>query len=179
MRLATPADVPALTSLIDASVRGLSEGYYRDDQVDASLRHMFGVDSQLIDDATYYVIEEEGEIVAGGGWSGRRTLFGGDRFKAGEDSRLDPATEAARIRAFFVHPSQARRGLGRRLFHRCASAAWGAGYRRLELVATLPGVPLYRALGFTAVRPVVVPLPGGLEMETLLMSRPLDEPEPR
>ena len=88
---------------------------------------MFGVDSQLIDDATYYVIEQGTEIVAGGGWSGRRTLFGGDQFKAGEDTRLDPATEAARIRAFFVHPSQARRGMGRRLFQRCAAAALAAG----------------------------------------------------
>lgn len=177
MRLATPADVAALASLIDASVRGLSEGYYRDDQVDSSLRHLFGVDSQLIDDGTYYVIEDGGAIVAGGGWSGRRTLFGGDRFKAGEDARLDPATDAARIRAFFVHPSHARRGLGRRLFQRCASAAWGAGYRRLELVATLPGVPLYRALGFTAVEPLVVRLADGIEMEAVLMRRGLDAPE--
>jgi GNAT superfamily N-acetyltransferase len=122
------------------------------------------------------VIEDGGAIVAGGGWSGRRTLFGGDRFKAGEDARLDPATEAARIRAFFVHPSQARRGLGRRLFERCAAAAHAAGYRRLELVATLPGVPLYRALGFTAVEALVVELPDGIEMETVLMRRALGDP---
>ena len=125
------------------------------------------------------MIEEGREIVASGGWSGRRTLFGGDQFKAGEDTRLDPATQAARIRAFFVHPAKARRGLGRRLFRRCAAAAYAAGYRRLELVATLPGVPLYRALGFTAMEPFVVPLPGGIEMEAVLMSRPLDEPDPR
>jgi GNAT superfamily N-acetyltransferase len=177
VRPATSRDIPALTALIDASVRGLSTGYYGAEQIDASLRHMFGVDSQLIGDGTYYVIEDAAAIVAGGGWSARRTLFGGDQFKEGEDTHLDPATDAARIRAFFVHPSQARRGLGRRLFTRCAAEAWAAGFRRLELVATLPGVPLYEALGFTAVRPIIVLLPGGVEIETVLMGRPLSRGE--
>ena len=134
---------------------------------------MFGVDTQLVRDGSYYVVEDGGEIVAAGGWSARRTLFGGDQYKHEADAPLDPATEPARIRAFFVHPAHARRGLGRTLFRRCASAAFGAGFRQLELVATLPGEPLYRALGFTAVEPVPVVLPGGIVIDCLRMSREL------
>ena len=156
-------------------MRGLSPGYYDSAQVDASLRHLFGVDTQLLRDASYYVIEDDGSLVAGGGWSARRTLYGGDQFKAAADPALDPALEPARIRAFFVHPTQARRGLGRALFRRCAAAAFAAGFRRLELVATLPGAPLYRALGFTAVEPVIVRLPDGVEIACSRMSRPLGE----
>ncbi len=175
LRLAAVADIPAISALIDASVRGLSDGYYDRAQVAASLRHLFGVDTQLIRDATYFVIEEDGAIVASGGWSARRTLYGGDQFKPAEDPPLDAATEAARIRAFFVHPAFARRGLGRMLFTRCAGAAFAAGFRRLELVSTGPGEPLYRALGFTALEPVVAQLPDGVAMSCTRMTRTLDE----
>lgn len=179
LRLAAFGDIPAISALIDASVRGLSDGYYDSAQVAASLRHLFGVDTQLIRDGTYFVVEEDGAIVASGGWSARRTLYGGDQFKAETDPPLDPATEAARIRAFFVHPAFARRGLGRALFSRCASAAFAAGFRRLELVATLPGEPLYRALGFTAVEPVVARLPDGVDIPCTRMTRELDQVDGR
>ncbi|MFL5560659.1 MAG: GNAT family N-acetyltransferase [Gemmatimonadaceae bacterium] len=136
--------------------------------------HLFGVDSQLIADETYYVIERHGELAAAGGWSRRRTMYGGDQFKGSADPLLDPATEPARIRAFFVHPTHARQGLARALFRHCAAAAWSAGFCRLELVATLPGEPLYRALGFTAVEPVTARLPDGVELRCTRMTRPLD-----
>ena len=174
LRLATRADISALGALMDASVRGLSVGYYDDAQIQAALRHLLGVDTQLIDDGTYFLIEDGDELAAAGGWSRRRTLFGGDQFKAAVDDALDPAREPARIRAFYVHPAHARRGLGRMLFRACAAAAWAAGFRRAELVATLPGEPLYLALGFTRRDEVVVPLPGGLEMRGWRMDRALD-----
>jgi GNAT superfamily N-acetyltransferase len=161
LRRATAADVFALDALIDASVRGLGAAFYTSNEIEAGLRHVFGVDTQLIADGTYYVIESAGVPVACGGWSGRRTLFGGDRHKSGDDDRLDPRVDAARLRAFFVHPAHARRGLGRRLYEVCAAGARAAGFSRLELMATLPGVPLYEALGFELDEPVAVPTPSG------------------
>jgi GNAT superfamily N-acetyltransferase len=174
LRPATAADVPALCRLIEESVRALSAGYYTPAQVESALRHVFGPDTQLIEDQTYYVVEgEAGELMAAGGWSGRRTLYGGDQMKAADDPLLDPATEPARIRAFFVHPNWARRGLGRRLFEHCAANAARAGFRALELMATLPGEPLYLALGFTAVERVVAALPDGESLALVRMARPL------
>src|ERR1043166_643767 len=117
LRPAITADLPRLRALIADSVRGLSEGLYTPDEIEASLVPVFGVDTQLIADATYYVIESDGAIAAAGGWSGRRTLFGGDQVKRGDDDRLDPAPEPAALRAFFVHPEHARRGSPRR--HHC------------------------------------------------------------
>lgn len=173
LRAAVSADVPALEGLVGRSVRGLSGGRYAPAQVESALRHLFGVDTQLIADGTYYVIEAGDEIVAAGGWSARRTLYGGDQHKTAPDHRLDPATDAARIRAFFVHPDWARRGLGRRLFGACEEAARAAGFRRLELVATLPGEPLYAALGFVAGEPVMVPLPDAPALPCVRMTRPV------
>jgi GNAT superfamily N-acetyltransferase len=149
LRPATAADIPALSSLIEASARELSVGFYTPEQIDAAVTHIFGVDSQVIADGTYYLIEDGHEPVAAGGWSARRTLYGGDRMKDVEDPRLDPAVDAARIRAFFVHPRWARRGLARRLYAECAQAAWRAGFRSFELIATSPGELLYAALGFS------------------------------
>jgi GNAT superfamily N-acetyltransferase len=171
LRPATDADVPALRALIAASVRGLSAGYYTPQQAESALVHVFGPDTQLIADGTYYVVEAEGALVAAGGWSRRRTLYGGDQTKSAEDPALDPATEPARIRAFFVHPAWARRGLGRALFDRCLAAAREAGFRELTLVATLPGVPLYEALGFVAGERFAVPMPDGLELPVVRMTR--------
>jgi GNAT superfamily N-acetyltransferase len=151
-------------------VRGLSEGHYTPAQVEAALVHMFGVDTQLVADGTYYVVEGDGALAAAGGWSARRTLFGGDQFKREADPRLDPATEPARIRAFFVHPSYARRGLGRALFDRCRADAESAGFASLELMATLPGVPLYRALGFVPHERHDVPV-GALALPCVRMTR--------
>ena len=175
-RLATPADVPALQALIAASARGLSAGFYTPEQVEAALTYVFGVDTQLIADGTYYVIDAPDGPAAAGGWSARRTLYGGDQMKADTDPRLDPATEPARIRAFFVHPAWARRGLARRLYAACARVAWDSGFRRFELMATRPGEPLYVALGFTVVERVTVRLPGDVEVPFARMQRAIDPP---
>ena len=171
LRLARRDDVPTLQRLIERSVEQLGAGWYSAEQIASALRFMFGVDTQLIDDATYYVVEDGGHVVAGGGWSGRRTLFGGDQWKHEADLPLDPATEAGRIRAFFVDPGSARRGLGRMLFDRCVADARAAGFRRLELMATLPGEPLYRALGFAEEERTELPLPDGVRIPLVRMSR--------
>jgi GNAT superfamily N-acetyltransferase len=179
LRLATPGDLPRLRGLIEQSVRALSAPYYTASQIESALRYVVGPDTQLIADRTYYVIEsDEGELVAAGGWSRRRTLYGGDQMKGAEDPLLEPATEAARIRAFFVHAAWARRGLGRQLFERCAEEAATAGFRKLELRATLSGEPLYRALGFTQLERTVVPLPDGEALPVVRMARPLSPPLP-
>jgi GNAT superfamily N-acetyltransferase len=174
LRLATPADLAALRQLIDDSVRGLSVRYYSTPQIENALRHLFGPDSQLIADESYYVIEHESDgLVAAGGWSRRRTTHGGDQAKDADDPLLDPAHDAARIRAYFVHPDWARRGLARQLFERCAVEASKAGFRRLELISTLPGEPLYRALGFAEVEQLVAPLPDGPGINVIRMVRDL------
>ncbi|MBV9878999.1 MAG: GNAT family N-acetyltransferase [Gemmatirosa sp.] len=172
VRLATHDDLPALRALIDRSVRGLSADVYDARQIDSALVHVFGPDTRLIDDGTYYVIVDDGgALLAGGGWSRRRTLFGGDQMKGVEDPLLDPATEPARIRAFFVDPSAARRGLGRRLLETCRDAAAAAGFRSLALAATLPGVPLYAALGFVEVERFVQVMPDGVGLPLVRMTR--------
>jgi GNAT superfamily N-acetyltransferase len=171
LRPARHDDVASVQSLIERSVRQLGAAWYTPDQIASALRFMFGVDTQLIDDGTYYVVEHGDRVVASGGWSGRRTLFGGDQWKHGADAPLDPATEAARIRAFFVDPDSSRRGLGRLLFDRCLADVRAAGFRRLELMATLPGEPLYHALGFAAEERVELALPDGAQLPLVRMSR--------
>ena len=171
LRLATRADAPAIASLIARSARGLSAPFYSEEQVEAKLRHVFGVDTQLIDDGTYFVIELDDEIVACGGWSRRGTLFGGDQMKQGPDPLLDPATEPARIRAFFVDPDQARRGLGTELLAACTDAADAAGFQNLELVATGAGEQLYRAHGFKVSERFEVELPENVRVPVARMSR--------
>jgi GNAT superfamily N-acetyltransferase len=174
VRVATIADLPALEELIGLSVRALSVGFYTAAQVDAAMDQVFGVDTQLIADGTYYVIQSSARLAAAGGWSARRTLYGGDRMKRGNDPLLDPVTEAARIRAFFVHPDWARQGLARQLYATCEQAARAAGFHRFELMATLPGEPLYQALGFTGVERVVSTLAGGVEIPFIRMTRDID-----
>lgn len=176
-RLATPADVPALQALIATSTRALSVGFYTAAQVEAALTHVFGVDTQLLADRTYYVIDAPDGPAAAGGWSGRRTLYGGDQMKGAIDPPLDPASEPARIRAFYVHPRWARRGLARRLYAACARAAWEAGFRHFELMATRPGEPLYAALGFTLVERTTVQLPGAVEVPFARMRRAIEPPD--
>lgn len=171
LRRATLADVPAINELIATSVRQLSVGYYTSAQVDAALSGVFGADTQLVADGSYYVIDAAAGLAAAGGWSGRRTLFGGDQTKSAEDPTLDPAAEPARIRAFFVHPEYARRGLARRLYGECEHAALAAGFWRFELMATLPGEPLYVALGFAPIERMVLPLPAGEEIHFVHMGR--------
>ena len=170
-RVAQHADVPALTALIDASVRRLGAGYYTEAQIASSLAYVVGVDSSLIDDGSYFVLEQHGVIVAAGGWSDRETLFGGDQIDHRGEGRLDPATSPARIRAFYVHPDHARRGHATRLLGICSAAAQRAGFSRLSLMSTLPGEPLYRALGFVPEAGVDYPMPDGTTLPLIPMTR--------
>ena len=163
LRCAQRADIPVLRDLIARSGRDLSIGYYSLPQADAITRYVFGVDTQLIDDQTYFAIEGRDRIVACGGWSKRRTLFGGDQTKSDPDPLLDPRTESARIRAFFVDPSMARRGFGRQLMEACVAAAKQAGFSSLELVSTMPGEPLYLASGFAILERFELELPDGVQ----------------
>ncbi len=175
IRLAAAEDLPALQELIPISARELSRGYYTREQTESAIRYVFGPDSRLIADGTYFVAED-GAVLAGcGGWSRRRTLYGGDQMKAGEDPLLDPATDAARVRAFFVHPAFARRGIGSGILGACMDAARAAGFRRMELASTLPGVPLYEAFGFEARERIEVPMPDGLTLPVIRMERALDD----
>jgi len=175
IRRAVPGDVEPLRSLIRDSVLRLSEGDYSQEQLESALTHLFGVDSRLIEDGTYFVVEEPGGAspVACGGWSRRRTLFGGDQFSDRSDDRLDPETDAARIRAFFVRPDRARRGIGAMLIEACERAARDEGFRRMELMATLTGIPLYERGGFVRMEPVELVLPGGVRFPLLRMERVL------
>lgn len=175
LRLATPDDLPALQALIPASVRALSQGYYTPEQIESAIRHVFGPDTQLIADGTYFAAEAEGTIAGCGGWSRRRTLYGGDQMKDAEDPLLDPATEAAKIRAFFVHPHWARRGVASMIMEACRAAAARAGFQRLELMATLPGEPLYRAFGFEVRERVETTLPDGVRVPFVRMDRPIGD----
>jgi GNAT superfamily N-acetyltransferase len=174
IRGATAGDVAALKVLIPLSARELSRGFYTDEQTESAILHIFGPDSRLIADGTYFVAEEDGRLAGCGGWSRRRTLYGGDQTKAGDEPLLDPATEAAKIRAFFVHPDYARRGIGSRLLEACVAAARAAGFRRLELAATLPGVPLYAARGFVARERLEAPMPDGSALPIVRMERGID-----
>ena len=171
LRLATTEDIPALDHLMRNSVRGLSAGFYTERQIELSLIHVFGIDSQLIADGTYFIAEVDGRIAGCGGWSKRRTLYGGDQTKTGEDNLLDPATEPARIRAFFVAPDFARQGIGRALIEACEAAARNAGFSHLQLGATLPGVPLYAALGYRPVKEVAEPMPEGEVLPLVIMGK--------
>ena len=174
VRLASPADLSALRQLIPRSVRALSRGYYTEAQIEGAIEHVFGPDSQLIADGTYFVVTTGEQVVACGGWSKRRTLYGGDQTKGGADPLVDPASEPARIRAFFVDPDWSRRGIGSRLMDACIGAARAAGFRTLELAATLPGEPLYRAFGFRELERVSAPLPGGEALPIVRMTRAVE-----
>lgn len=175
VRVAKPVDVPELNSLIQESARALSVGYYSPREIDAAIQFVFGVDTSLIEDGTYFVAEFEGTIAGCGGWSRRRALYGGDQRRVGGTTYLDPETEAARIRAFFVAPEWARRGVGSALLKACDVAARAAGFRELELMATLPGVPLYAARGFREVERVVDTLPDGTRLPFVRMRRALPD----
>ena len=161
VRPATRADIPRLSQLIERSVRRLQRDDYTEPQIEGALESIFGVDTTLIDDGTYLVVEIESEIVACGGWSKRKTLFGGDRWTQRENDVLDPAIDAAKIRAFFVDPGWARRGLGTLLLESCEHAARAVGFRRFEMGATLTGVRLYERRGYKEVDRVGVPLANG------------------
>jgi GNAT superfamily N-acetyltransferase len=186
IRLAEDRDIPLLRELIEASVRGLQARDYSAAQLEGALRTVYGVDTQLIADGTYFAAEalvdevvadagaeSSGAVVLAGcgGWSKRKTLYGGDQFAGREDSLLDPATDAAKIRAFFVHPAWARRGSGGMILEACETAAEAAGFRRLEMGATLTGVPFYRAKGYVELETSEAPLGNGLTLPIVRMGK--------
>lgn len=177
IRKASAEDVPRLRDVIDASVHGLQAHDYSPAQIEGALKSVYGVDSQLIADGTYFVAEESSEtgraIVACGGWSKRKTLYGGDQYSGREDSLLDPARDAAKIRAFFVHPHWARRGIGSLILEACEDAARTAGFMRLEMGATLSGVAFYKAKGYVEVEHQSVPLGNGEALPIVRMTKTL------
>jgi GNAT superfamily N-acetyltransferase len=169
------SDLEAIRSLIAASVRGLQHEY-TEDQREQALVSVFTPDTQLIADGTYFVLQaDDGTLTACGGWSWRKTLYGGDQHAASRDAeRLDPAIDAAKIRAFFVHPQWARRGLGTRLLKACEQAARDAGFRRAEMGATLSGVPFYEQHEYRRVAEILVNLPGGEKLPVMRMEKVLE-----
>ncbi|HEY2658304.1 MAG TPA: GNAT family N-acetyltransferase [Caulobacteraceae bacterium] len=146
-RIATAADLPALAALMAVAIGELQKGFLTEQQI-ASSRAIMGLDSQLIADGTYFVVEQDGVIAGCGGWSRRDTLYGGDHTPGREPRLLDPATEPARVRAMYTNPDFARRGVGRLILELCEAAAKAEGFSRLQLAATLSGQPLYEAYGF-------------------------------
>jgi GNAT superfamily N-acetyltransferase len=174
IRVATRADLAALEEVLRESVLGLGSADYTPEQNASALAHMYGMDTRLIDDGTYFAVEDSnGAILACGGWSRRRTLFGGDRFAERSDDRLDPAMDAARIRAFFVRPGAARQGLGRLLMDECEKAARLEGFRKMELMATLTGIPLYEHGGFRPEERTEIVLPDGVRFPLVRMTKDL------
>ncbi len=186
LRLAVPEDVPALRELINKSVRGLQTLDYTPAQIEGALQTVFGVDSQLIADGTYIVAEAERNaiardeaapqpfeliIVACGGWSKRKTLFGSDHWTGREDALLDPLRDAAKIRAFFVHPDWARRGVGSMILQACEDAARSAGFTRFEMGATLTGAKLFGARDYVAVKRISIPLANGELLPVIHMEK--------
>ena len=180
IRLAAESDIPALHALIEASVRGLQTDDYTAAQIEAALGTVLGLDTQLIRDQTYYVAEtisSEGSKTrsAGcGGWSKRKTLFGADKAAVREPDLLDPATDAAKIRAIFVHPDYARQGLGSMILAHVEAAALAAGFRRFEMGSTLTGVPLYKLKGYVEVERIEVPLGNGEVLPIVKMNKPVE-----
>jgi GNAT superfamily N-acetyltransferase len=171
-RLAVLEDTTALQDLIAVSARGLNSEHYTPEQVESILKYVYGVDTQLIRDQTYFVVQAGAAYIGCGGWSRRKTLYGGDQHKADElDNLLNPATDAARIRAFFVHPDWARRGIGSLLMQACEQAAREAGFQRMELMATLTGELLYARFGFETCEETDVVLPDGNVMKVRRMTK--------
>ncbi|HEY4379136.1 MAG TPA: GNAT family N-acetyltransferase [Acidobacteriaceae bacterium] len=178
IRVARMEDADALRRLIEESVRGLQAADYTQAQMDGALGHALGLDTQLIEDGTYFVAEaragslEGAPVLAGcGGWSRRRTLFGSDHGPGRESELLDPATEAAKIRAIFVHPAWARLRLGSLILRHCEEAARGAGFSDLEMGSTLTGVPLYTLRGYRETGRVDVALPNGEVLQVVRMRK--------
>ena len=156
-----------------ASLAALSAGFYDEREAASAVRYIAIPDGQLVDDGTYYVVEEDSQIIACGGWSARKKLFTGTDEQASAEGWLDPATDAARIRAMFVDPAHARRGLGRQILDASEQAARAAGFTTCELMATLPGVPLYRACGYEDVEPTTLHLPDGTRLGAIRMRKRL------
>ena len=171
IRHAQMEDIAALEDLIRDSVRVLSLPYYTAKQIDSALAHVFGPDTQLILDGTYFIAEADNQIVGSGGWSKRKTLFGGDQAKSVADPLLDPSKDAARIRAFYVHPNWSRQGVATTILAACEEAARLAGFSRIELAATLPGEPLYLARGYRKCEPIGIETPDGESLPAFRMEK--------
>jgi len=162
VRPSTMDEVAELNQLIQHSARELSRGFYTEQEAESAIKYVFGVDTALVKDGSYFTATLDGELAGCGGWSRRRTLYGGDQRPMGVDEFLDPAHDPARIRAFFISPKAARRGVGRAVFEACKQAALAQGFTSLELMATLPGVPFYKVLGFEKMEDVSDTLPDGV-----------------
>jgi GNAT superfamily N-acetyltransferase len=170
-RLATRADLPALTSLVDVSISELQKPFLNDKQIEAS-RMIMGLDSQLIEDGTYFIVEEASVLAGCGGWSRRTAMYGGDHTGGRDSALLDPSEDAARMRAVYTHPTFARRGVGRLVLELCEGAARAAGFSRAELVATMAGAPLFSACGYKIIDDYIVDEVGPL-VPLLLMEKAL------
>jgi GNAT superfamily N-acetyltransferase len=184
IRKAIAADIPRLREVIEDSVRGLQAGDYSPAQIEGALQSVYGVDSQLIADGTYLVAEAivsrgKPEIVGCGGWSKRKTLYGGDQYAGREDSLLDPTQHAAKIRAFFIHPNWARCGIGSLILEACENAALETGFTRLEMGATLSGAAFYKAKGYAGVENQEVPLGNGEVLPIVKMEKRVAPPPRR
>lgn len=173
LREANTEDAVEIQALIARSIRRLGAGDYSAEQIEGALRGAFGLDTQLIADGTYFVVESESGLIGCGGWSYRRTLFGSDAHAERDGGVLDPHTEAAKIRAFFVDPAAARHGIGSALLEHCEAEARRHGFRRAELMATLPGLRLYEARGYAPGARIQYPLGSGLAIEFVPMSKSL------
>ena len=173
IRIARDVDIPALEALIPLSVRGLQASFYSEAQMRAALGPVFGVDRQLIADGTYFVVEHSAQTVGCGGWSRRSSVFGGDQGRISTEAPLDPATDPARVRAFFVHPDWARRGIGTSILAACEAAIRAAGFRDVVLVATLAGEPLYKAAGYVALERFGIRLQDDLTLPVVRMTKRL------
>jgi len=173
LRPATAADAAEIQELIGRSIRALGAADYSSEQIEGALKGAFGLDSQLIADGTYFVVESQGRLIGCGGWSYRRTLFGGDARSGRDAGTLDPGTDAARIRAFFVDPEAARRGIGSALLDQCEAEARRHGFRRAEMMATLPGKRLYEARGYVPGQRVRYPVARDVSIEFVPMSKDL------
>jgi len=175
LRKATVDDIDEMSVLIAESVRGLSQGYYDSRQIELSVKSVFGVDRELIDDGTYFIAEIEGKIVGCGGWSKRKTLYGASRYEESRNSEpLDPKTDAAKIRAFFIHPDAARKGIGKAILRACEDEATSLGFRSAEMMSTLPGVPLYSACGYSGDERVEIPVGEGISIDCIRMGKHLE-----
>ncbi len=173
IRKATLADRPAISALIKDSARGLSRTDYSDAQIEGAIATVFGVDTSLVIDGTYFVAESVGELIGCGGWSKRTTLFGGDQYSSRDARELDPQTEPAKIRAFFIHPGHARQGIARAILENCEREARSSGFQSIELMSTLPGIKLYRACGYEGDERVELEVGEGLTIGLVPMQKRL------
>jgi GNAT superfamily N-acetyltransferase len=172
-RLATEADLPALKALMALAIDTLQKGFLAEAQIVAS-HEVMGLDTQLVADRTYFIVEDEGRLAGCGGWSRRATLYGGDHSTALRDAALlDPARDAARVRAMYTHPSFARRGVGRLILSLCEAAAAAEGFGSVQLMATLSGEPLYRACGYAEIERTAAAPVNGVVVPLILMGKPI------